>query len=684
MKISIEWLKEYVGIGESPERLRNDLTMAGLLVEGTMEVQGAPVLEVEVTSNRPDCLSHIGVAREVAALYGRPLQYPPTREKLSLSAERVPFKIEIRNPDLCPRYVGLVLDGIRVGTSPEWMKRRLEAAGMRPLNNIVDITNYVLLEMGHPLHAFDFDVLRGGKIVVACARQGEQMRTLDGADRNLDNEMLLINDGEGPVAIAGVMGGLNSEISLSTRRVLLESAYFAPASIRRTSKRLGLSTEASYRFERGADWEITVPAIARACYLIEQLAGGRIAGSIQDVYPAKKEPVRISLRRANATALLGVDLTGDFIESTLRRLDFKPEPKEKDVWEVTCPTNRADMELEADLIEELARFYGYQNIPATLPPGKLVGTHSPVFVLENSVRDILTGQGYYEAINLSFASEPDHADFPPLEGDRIAVKNPLTEDTQYMRTALAPGLVRSAKRNFNFDERSVRLFEIGKVYHPGPDGRPTERNTLGILGTGSYAGHNWMNPDSEYTFYHLKGVLSGLFRGIRIPSFEIESAADPGWMNPADAAILKIGGEPVGVLGSLSPELEDKYKMKQPVYLAEINLERLARHAFAPVQYEPLPKYPSVERDMSIVVSRDIEYEGIQKGVAALGIPELSGTELIDVYEGEKIPPGKVSLTLRFTFQDRERTLTVDRVQGFIDTVLSFLKNTYGAGLRSL
>ena len=538
MKISYEWLKEYVGIEESPEKVRDDLTMAGLLVEGITEVQGAAVLEVEVTSNRPDCLSHIGIAREVAALYGRPLRYPPTQEKLSISTDRVPYKIEIKDPDLCPRYVGLVLDGIRVGTSPEWMQRRLEAAGMRPLNNIVDITNYVLLEMGHPLHAFDFNVLRGGKIVVARARPGEQMQTLDGVDRSLDHEMLLINDGEGPVAIAGVMGGLNSEISLSTKRVLLESAYFAPTSIRRTSKRLGLSTEASYRFERGADWEITVPAIARACYLVEQLAGGRIAGSIQDVYPARKEPVCILLRRANAAALLGVDLTSGFIESTLRRLDFKLEPKGKDVWEVTCPTNRADMELEADLIEELARFYGYQNIPATLPPGKLVGTHSPVFVLENSVRGILTGQGYYEAVNLSFASESDHTDFPPLEGDRIAVKNPLTEDTEYMRTALAPGLVRSAKRNFNFDEQRVRLFEIGKVYHPGPDGRPAERNTLGILGTGSYAGHNWMSPDPEYTFYHLKGALSALFRGIRVNPFEIESAAEPVWLNPADAAIL--------------------------------------------------------------------------------------------------------------------------------------------------
>jgi phenylalanyl-tRNA synthetase beta chain len=683
MKISIEWLKEYVDVQESPEKLKEDLSMIGLLVEGIAEAPATTVLEVEVTSNRPDCLSHIGIAREIAALYRRPLRLPTVEDKLSVPAERIPYAIEIKDADLCPRYVGLVLDGVQVGRSPEWMQRRLEAAGMRPLNNVVDITNYVLLEMGHPLHAFDYDVLRSGKIVVGRARPGEQFRTLDGTDRDMDGEMLMINDGEGPVGIAGVMGGLNSEISLTTKRVLLESAYFQPASIRRTSKKLGLSTEASYRFERGADWENTIPAIARTCYLIEQFAGGRIAGSLQDIYPGKKSPTRILLRGQSAAALLGVDLTDAFIESTLARLDFKLEKKEAGVWDVTCPTYRADMELEADLIEELARFYGYQNIPATLPPGKTVGIASPVYVLENTIRSVMAGQGYHEAVNLSFALESDHPEFLPLEGGRIAVRNPLTEDTQFMRTTLAPGLVRSAKRNFNYDQRCVRLFEIGRVFFPGPDGVPTERNMLGILGTGGITGQNWANPQAEYTFFHIKGVLSALLQGVRIPAFEIESTDAASWLNPADAAILKIDGEAIGVLGSLSPALEEKYKLKQPVYLAEIDFERMARHAFAPIQYQSLPRYPSVERDMSIVVNRDLAFQSIRGGIDGLGIAELTGIDLIDVYEGEKIPAGKVSLTLRLTFQDRQRTLTVDRVQGFIDTVLAYLINTFEAGLRS-
>jgi phenylalanyl-tRNA synthetase beta chain len=684
MKISVEWLQEYMDIKESPEKLKEDLTMIGLLVESITESAGAPVLEVEVTSNRPDCLSHVGIAREVAALYGRSLRAPDVEQNLMVRPERIPYQIEVKDPDLCPRYAALVLDGIRVGTSPAWMQRRLEAAGMRPLNNIVDITNYVLLEMGHPLHAFDYDTLRRGKIVVARAGKGERMQTLDGTERVLDDEMLLINDGEGPVGIAGVMGGLNSEIGLSTTRVLLESAYFHPPSIRRTSRRLGLPTEASYRFERGTDWDNTVPAIARTCHLIEQLAGGRIAGSLQDAYPVKKDPVRIELRRQNAAALLGVQLTGEFIVSTLERLNFKLHSKGTDIWEVTCPTYRADMELEADLIEELARFYGYQNIPATLPPSRCVGSHSPVYKLENKVRDILLGLGYSEAVNLSFAFESDRTDFPMPQSERVAIRNPLTEDTQFMRTALAPGLVRAAKRNFNFDQRIVRLFEIGKVYRIGPDGSPGERNVLGILGTGGNTNPNWKNPSAEYDFFHLKGTLEALLQGIRIPFFDVKSCNEIAWLNSTDAAMLQIGEENAGVLGSLSASLEEQYKLRQPVYLAEIEFECLVRRAFSPLHSQTLPKYPSSERDISIVVGQDLSYRTIYGGIKGLEMPELVAVSLIDVYEGEKIPAGKVSLTLRLTFQDREKTLTVDRVQGFVDTILSHLSKNYGAGRRSV
>ncbi|MEJ2110670.1 MAG: phenylalanine--tRNA ligase subunit beta [Acidobacteriota bacterium] len=678
MKISTEWLEEYIELKESPRKLKDDLSM---IVE---ETGATSILEVEVTANRPDCLSHIGVARDLAALYSRSLKTPAMQDRLSMDSDRIPFEIEIADPELCPRYSALVYEGVQVGESPDWMKRRLLDAGMRPLNNIVDITNYVLLEMGHPLHAFDYDVLRQNRIIVARAKQGQKMRTLDGIERELDDTMLLINDGEGPVAIAGVMGGMESEISPATTRVLLESAYFDPASIRRTSKKLGLSTESSYRFERGADWDCTVPAIMRVTHLMENLAGGRIAGGLKDVYPNRKEPVCISLRRENATALIGAPVSSEFIESVLKRLNFSLTANGEDSWDVLCPTYRADMELEADLIEELVRFYGYQNVPTTLPPSPGVGQYSPVYRMETAIRDTLTRLGFSEAVNLSFAEETDAADFPIGTDARVALRNPLTEDMKYMRIALAPGLVRAAKRNFNFDQRTVRLFEIGKVYRCGPDGEPTERNVLGILGTGSHTNLNWKQPKAEFDFFHLKGILETLLKSLRISNCQSESTSEISWLNPADAAVLEIGSNRVGVLGSLASTIGEKYKVKQRIYLAEIEFEALACNAFEAIEFDSLPKYPSAERDISIVVESDLTYRKVQDSIVNLHIAELVKVALVDVYEGRNIPSGRVSLTIRLSFQDKEQTLTVERVQDFIDTILQCLNKNHGAELRSL
>jgi len=657
--------------------------MAGLVVESVTGEGDHAVLELEITSNRPDCLNHVGVAREIAALYKRPVRMPPVRKRLTLAKDRIPFTVEILDSRLCPRYVGLVLDGVRVAPSPDSMQRRLEAAGMRPVNNIVDITNFVLLELGHPLHAFDFTRLRQGKIVVARAHAGQKMVTLDGVERLLDEQMLLINDGEGPVAIAGVMGGLHSEIEDSTRIVLLECAYFDPASVRRTSKRLGLSTEASYRFERGADWDGTVRAIARTCRLIEELAGGRVAGGIRDAYPSKIDPVRIDLSRRRAESLLGVTLADEFVESTLSSLNFKLVRRGKSAWRVTCPTYRADMELEADLIEEIARFHGYQNIPTTVPPAKGAGIPSPVENYESAARHILLGLGYTEAVNLSFASDWEHQDFPPRGAmERVAILNPLTEETQFMRTTLSSGLIKSARRNFNWGQFEVRLFEIGRVYGPGPDGKPREAPALGILGTGNHAGHNWAHPVGNYDFFHLKGVVETLLRGMRSAAAVLTPVHDIPWLNPSDSCAISVGGRSVGIMGSLHPDLEEKYKLRQPVFLAEIDFAELCRLAFTPVKYSALPRYPGAERDLSVIVGRDVAYGTVHEGILRLGISELVEVGLVDTYEGESIPRGKISLTLHFTFQDPEKTLTVDRVQGFSDNILRYLKDTFGASLR--
>lgn len=682
MRISLEWLQQYVEIRETPEQMKADLTMLGLVVE-TIDVSGGtPVLEMEVTSNRPDCLNHLGVAREAAAFYRRELRLPAVKRSLRLRRERTPYVVEILDPELCPRYCGLLLDGIRIGPSPEWMQRRLDAAGMRPVNNVVDLTNYVLLELGHPLHAFDFRKLRGGKIVVARAQEGQKITTLDGVERSLDSEMLLINDAEGPVAVAGVMGGLESEIGPGTKTVLLECAYFKPASVRRTAKRLGLSTEASYRFERGADWGGTVHAIARACLLAEEIAGARIAGSLQDCYPKPMSPVEIELARPRAEALLGVPLDDSFVESALARLHFKTSRKGRGVWSVACPSYRADMELEADLIEEVARVYGYEKIPITVPPAHRAGLPSPVQPYEEEATRLLLGLGYSEAVNLSFAAEEDHAEFAPLSGERVAIRNPLTEETRFMRTTLTAGLVRALRHNLSRDVLQVRLFEIGKIYPRGEDGRPVERRMIGLAGTGSLFGRSWASPAAAFGFPHLKGAVEELFRGLRCAPFTIRAGADVPWLDPACAATLEIGGNTAGVLGALHPSLEETLKLRQPVFLAELEFERHFADFFSPIRYEPLPRHPAVERDISVLIPTGIAYETLRKGILDLGIPELAGLELIDVYEGEKIPEGKLSVTLRFTFLDPERTLTVDRIQAFYDNILNHLRTARGAELR--
>ena len=682
MKISIEWLKEYVEIEVSPWQLKEDLTMAGLVVESVSEIPGDSVLELEVTSNRPDCLSHIGVAREVAALYKKSLRMPATRRRLKARQERLPYSIEIRDLDLCPRYVGLVMDGIRVGPAPEWMQRRLEAAGMRPVNNIVDITNYVLLEYGHPLHAFDFKRIQQGKIIAGRAVPSQKMTTLDGIERELDGEMLLISDAGGAVAIAGVMGGESSEISITTQEILLECAYFSPTSVRRTSKKLGLSTEASYRFERGADWNGTLPAIARTCFLIEKYAHGRIAGSVQDVYPRLIDPVQISLFGERVDQLLGVKMQDAFIEETLGNLGFKVSRKGRRCWLVTCPTFRADMELEADLVEEIARFHGYQNIPTTSPAGKSAGQPSPASPVVNSARRILLGLGYSEAINLSFANEIEFSMFPSSSVDRVALRNPLTEDTQFLRTSIVPGLVKSAKRNFNFGNYHVRLFELGHVFQSAGDGLAGERTCLGILGTGSIAGFNWHNPIECYDYFHLKGIMTAFLRAMHGSDADIRPTSQVSWLNPSNASSIMVEGKSVGVMGSLHPSLQEELKFRQQVFLAELDFTELSRYLLQPVRYASLAKYPAVERDLSLIVSKQTRYSDMEVGIAGLGIPELRCVLLIDVYEGEKIPQGRISMTLRFTFQDREATLTVDRVQGFSDNILDFLSTKYNAELR--
>jgi phenylalanyl-tRNA synthetase beta chain len=415
---------------------------------------------------------------------------------------------------------------------------------------------------------------------------------------------------------------------------------------------------------------------------MRRFAHGRIAGSVQDVYPAPIAPAVIELSAEHAGDLLGVDLTPRFIQTTLKRLDFKPVRQGKGSWLVQCPTYRADMELEADLIEEIARFHGYQNIPATVPAGMTVGEPSLWYPYERSVRAILLGMGYSECINLSFANQLENRCFPLAEGLPLQIRNPLTEDTQFMRGWLAPGLTRSAKQNFNHNQRSVRLFEVGKRFRRAEDGAVVERDSLGILGTGSLSSPNWLGATAEYDFFQLKGTVMALLSGLRCAPAEILPIARIHWLDEAACAAIVIGDRRMGLLGRLHPDLEEEFKLKQAVYIAEIDFQELYKHVFSPVRFEPLPRFPSVERDISIVVSNEFSYHSLRQGILELKVPELSALDLIDVYEGGQIPAGRVSMTLRLTFMDREGTLTVDRVQGFSDNIRSYLRDHFGAENR--
>ncbi len=683
MKISFNWLRELVAVEVEPQELARSLTMVGLAVDSVSEANGDFILDIDVTSNRPDCLNHLGVAREAAAIYGLELRAPRAPEP-SASGERVDYSVAIRNSRLCRRYSALLISDITVAPSPEWMRRRLESLGMRPINNIVDITNYVLLELGHPLHAFDFGKLAGGKIIVRAARRGERIVTLDGVERQLDPTMLVIADAERPVAVAGVMGGAESEISHGTWRVLLESAYFDPISVRRTAKKLGLSTEASYRFERGADIEATVKAIARAAQLICEIAGGRASGDLTDVYPRPRKAKPITLRYERTRGLIGAEVNKTFVEEILRRLEFEAHEARRGVWRVLAPSHRVDIELEADLIEEVARHYGYDRVPASLPAGTAVGRFPHDRRAEDSVREALRGLGYSEAVSLSMVSADEEKLFRPPSGEPIeplSIANPISEVDSTLRTSLLPGLLRAAERNFNHDVRNVRLYELGKVYF-SENGEPCEAKSLGLILTGDVTDLGWQEKPQPVNFFHLKGALEGLFRRLGIEGIEFQPARDIPFLHPHVAAAISRRGLAIGRLGRLHPELEEKYKFKQPVFLAEVDIERLLPISHPEKLFERPSRFPATYRDVSFLVDNSVEYSKIERAILSAGIGEIVEVKPFDLYRGAGVPEGKKSLSLRLKYQGRERTLTQEEIAELHARVIELLRENFGAQLR--
>ncbi len=688
MKVSYQWLQAYVnldGLKGGVSALAEALTGVGLAVEEIQELENDFIIDLEVTTNRPDCLNHLGIAREIAAQFRLQLKSPDfsppqngADESTSLAAD-----VTIENFQLCPRYAARVLSDFTIGESPDWLKERLEAVGQRPINNIVDITNFVLLEMGHPLHAFDYDKLKEHRIIVRTAEAGERLTTLDGFERELDSSMLVIGDASRPVAIAGIMGGEESEISQDTRTILLESAYFDPASVRKTAKNLSLGTEASFRFERGADPEIPVKALNRTCRLIQEIAGGVMAGPVIDEYPNPPARNSVQLRSQRIAQVLGVEIDPEFVTDTLARLEFVASKTEKNIWQV--PSFRVDVGLEEDLVEEVGRHYGYDRIESTYPNAPGVGSFLATDGHDRVLTRALEGFGFLEAFNYVFTNPSREALFGNSAPSQAAISNPLSEEDSHLSVSLVPGLVEALRRNLNHGNKNVRLFELGKVFIPdaSEDGvGPQESWRLGLVATGAFYQPFWNTAQDEFHFHHLKGIVEALLEKLGREG-EFQDVSDISFLHPGISASVAVDGELCGALGQLHPRLQDAFKFLHSVYVAELFLEPLHGHPLPQPRYEPLERLPSVQRDLSFIVDKEVEYARMLSVVEKLGIPELHDIELIDLYQSSTLPQGKVSLAIRLTFASPKKTLTQEEVNRSTEEIASLLEKTFSTETRS-
>jgi phenylalanyl-tRNA synthetase beta chain len=671
-------------------------TTAGILILPGATTPGASLasqlelrdvaLEVNVTPNRPDCLNIFGIAREIAALTGVPLKAPDTSVSEAGEAIAAMTSVSVEAPELCPRYAARLITEVHVGPSPLWMQRRLLVCGSRPRNNVVDATNYLLLELGHPLHAFDYDTLHEGRIVVRVAQPAETCVTLDGIARTLDPDVLVIADADLPVGIAGVMGGQNSEIREASTKVLLESAYFQPQSIRRTSKRLGLRTEASYRFERGADFEGLIGSLDRCAALIAHLAGGVVAKARIDVAAERYRPPKIPVRVERVNAVLGVDLTRETIAQYCSQLQLPTAARTGTEVEVEVPSFRRDLAREIDIIEEVGRLHSYQAIPTALPRVRLEAVpRSPQREAARRVLEYLNGCGYTQVINYSFMPEED-LDRLQLPADDplrslVPLRNPLSKEAGVLRTTLVPSLLRTIALNLNRDLRDLMIFEISKVFRRRNGMQPQEPQLLGLAATGTFGGQHWGQPAPPVDFYDIVGALEMVIDRLRLQPFSVTAAPVP-YCHPGKSALISMGDDPIGVVGEIHPTVLAAFDVSQAVTLAEIDFDRLTDQRASPAQYRQIPRFPSVTRDLSIIVDAGVQAGEILMLIQTFHPELLREARLFDVYAGKPVPVGRKSLTFALTYRADDRTLTDEEVNRIQTRVVEQLRQRFGAQLR--
>ncbi|HEY2384189.1 MAG TPA: phenylalanine--tRNA ligase subunit beta [Terriglobia bacterium] len=669
MKISYNWLKEFVDIPEAPKELGGRFTGIGLAVDALEAANGDSVFELDVATNRPDCLSHFGVAREVAVVYDARLKPPDFDLHEGETKASDVFSISIADPDLCARYCGRYIAGVKIGPSPEWLKNRLESIGVRSINNVADVTNYVMFELGQPLHAFDADRIGGQQIIVRRAGFDEKITTLDGVERPLNPSMLVIADVSNAVAVAGVMGGADSEISSATSNVLLESANFDPLSIRKTSRGLGLLSEASYRFERGADPEMARYACDRAAALIQALAGGTICRDVIDVYPRKWQPATAKLRAKRIEGFLGVPVEHAIVDRIFEKLGFKVDHT-ADGWSVQAPSYRPDITREEDLLEEIARHHGFDKFPARLPKWAGYGSGLPEESKERVLRNVLASSGYSETIPMAFSDEPAERRFRP-DTKPVVLMNPMSEEEAILRTSLVPSMLRTIQWNANRGIRDLQLYEIGKSYSAEGESR-----SLILAATGALRTKSVHEAEREFDFYDLKGDVEDLLETFNV-RFAPNGERLPAYYHPGRAA--RIGD--VTVFGELHPDYAGEYKFRHHVYLAEFSVDLLlesgTQHAIRSVA-----KFPSIRRDFSLLLDRNRIYSDVEHAVRAVNIPELVKVEPFDKLDAGPFPLSKYALAISLLYQSPERTLTDEEVEGFDRQILDSLKQRLGAELR--
>ena len=675
MLISYDWLKDYVDTERSPQELRDRLTMVGLAIDAVEEHDSDSVLDVEVPSNRPDCLSHVGIAREVAVIERKQVRLFSVKPFKTEGRAADVTSVEINDPDLCPRYAARLVRGVKIAPSPEWLVKRLEAIGQRPINNVADITNYVLHELGQPLHAFDFHKLGGPRIVVRRATAGEKLKTLDGVERTLTNNMLVIADAERPVALAGVMGGEESEISSATTDVLIESAYFDPNSVRRTARALGMDTEASRRFERGADIEGVLQAQDRCIQLICELAGGIATEDRLDIYPRPFVSRTVSLRPQRVPELTSVSVEPAEIVRILTGLGFELVDNSTAKLNFKVPSWRIDVEQEEDLVEEVARHTGFDKIASELPPFSTSGEYQPTEMKQRLLRRALNAFGFDEAINFSFAAKQ--------RDDQSELKNPIIEEAAFMRATLLPGLLNALRHNLNHGLRDVRLFEIGRVFGPATPGQlPNETLSLALVATGGAVEANKAQAERELDFFDVKGALETAVDWMSLNPLTYFPAAAAHLREGQSAHIKLSNGTEIGTIGRLAESVAANYKFRYPVYVMELDLEALLNGPARIVQYATLPRYPSVVRDISLLLNRSIALDDLLNAVKEKRVADFRGVKLVGTFEGGNIPSSKRSVTLRLEYRSDERTLRDEEVEERHAQLTSSLLETFAAQQR--